>query len=128
MAGSRDWFIYTSDTGQRFVVNLDESNAEAAGFPHFQLNNVAEQLPTLPANMDMRFVYAYNTATPDIRRRFYVPTLAALTTFLQTRQIGAQTYPGTAPTPWTISTYRGERRRKLPVVLDTGLNDGDFEG
>lgn len=127
MSGSRDWFVYTSDTNASYAVQLDESNAEAGGFAHYTGGNVGGVSESLPKNLEMRYVYAVNRAAPAIKRRFYVGTVAKLTALLLAKEIIAETYPGVAASPWDITTYQGERRSRIPISGDTGINDGDLE-
>jgi hypothetical protein len=70
--------------------------------------------------------------SPLIRRKFYVGTQAAiLASSDPAAQISAVVYPnandtvGTVAT-WTITSYRGEKTRRVPVfgAPDTGLTDG----
>lgn len=126
MAGSLDWFVYRSDNGSDYTVFMDESNAEAMGFPHYQTGTPA--YPPLPSGLQMRFVYCQNNTREDMKRKFYCPTIQALQNFLQTRTVTASPYPGVAPETWSVTTYRGENQRRLARRTDTGLNDGDNEG
>lgn len=125
MAGSRDWFVYTSDSGQSYLVNLDESNAEAAAFPHFGAGT--PKFPPAPKGMTMRFIHCRSRTADSRTRRFYVPTVAVLNNLLTAGFITAPAYPGSAAEAWDITTYNGETRRNLAIVTDTGLNDGDTE-
>lgn len=127
MSGSRDWFVYISDTNASYAVQLDESNAEAGGFAHYVAGGVGGVNESLPKNLEMRYVYAVNRTTPAIKRRFYVGTITKLQALLAAKEITAETYPGVAASAWDITTYNGERRSRIPISGDTGLNDGDVE-
>lgn len=128
MAGSRDWFIYTADNGLFYSVNLDESNAEAAGFPHLTIANINTTAGVLPKNLKMRFIRTVNQAEPNHKRVFYINNQFNLAARLAAGTIAAPVYPGNPNSIWTVTTYKGEARTRLPNVVDTGLNDGDLEG
>lgn len=125
MAGSRDWFVYTSDSGQNYLVNLDESNAEATGFPHFGVGT--PKFPPAPKGLTMRYVFGRSRSVDARTRRFYVATVALLNNILTAGTVVAPPYPGSPNETWDITTYQGETRKNLAITSDTGLNDGDAE-
>jgi len=135
MAGSKRWFRYVNDAALAYSVSLDESNSEATcgGIP-LMLNRTAAH-PRLSRGDSMRYVYAYVTATPSIKRRFWVGNPAAIPQILAGAAFLAGVYPSaadgvTVTSSWTITSYRGERASTAPALNttagDTGLTDGDI--
>lgn len=134
MAGSIRFFKYTDDAGNSYSVKVDESNGEATvGGAALMLSRTAAH-PYAPCVLQKRFCYAYVTATPAIKRRFYIGNPAAVIQILSGGAFLANIYPAAAdgtPTQvaWTVTAYRGEKNSPPPALNttggDTGLTDGD---
>lgn len=124
MAGSRKWFVYTDDLGSVYALNLDESNTEAVNGGTNDLIAGAVVADALPRNVKPREVFYTNTErTRTIRCVALTPTIySGVIAGTAGATISDPIAGGTA----TLGLIRanGERRR-LPVPLDTGLNDGD---
>lgn len=69
MAGSKKWFIYTDDEGNRYAINRDESNVEALGGEDYVAGETV--LNELPRNCKPRYA-RYADATGRIVRRVIV--------------------------------------------------------
>lgn len=116
MAGSRAWYVYSSDDGNQYAVELDEDAAtiNTAGFTVYSGQVV---LPLMPKGMKMRYVNAIQSTGAGAgfrsRRIFCGTTESAL-------------FSGTAATVtvngmnYVVSSTRGERQRK-PKAAPTGL-------
>lgn len=119
MSGSRKWMVYTTDTGVQFLTEIDESNGEACGFADCTVEN--QNLPLLPSRFKMRYIncVAAGASGEDIRRKFWVGTVAALTTIVGDRAV---TVDGVG---YNVRSFRGEKGT-LPIPIDTGITDGDI--
>jgi hypothetical protein len=134
MAGSLKYFRYTDDTSANYSVNIDESNAEATvGGIALCLPRTAAH-PNLPTKLKKRYVNAYVTATPAIKRKFWVGNPLAIPQILLgaaflAAAVGSATDGAPVQVAWTISSYRGEKNSPPPALNttagDTGLTDGD---
>jgi hypothetical protein len=134
MAGSRKKFLYTNDAGLAYTVTLDESNSEGTigGVAMFLARTV--QVPDVPRGTKLRYVNATLISNPDIKRKFYIGNLAAITQAVQGATLLAGVYPTAAdaapsPVAWAITSYRGEGSTPPAPINstsgDTGLTDGD---
>jgi hypothetical protein len=129
MAGSKRDFLYTSDRGVSFAVELDESNVEEVnvGLTAAQLVPVVGTLK-LPIASKLRFA-VYRSADGRVSRQVPVLTTGALASIPTSLVVPVTGAPGTAPVnvTLTLSTTRGE---KFAYVRgdDSGLNDGDNPG
>jgi hypothetical protein len=132
MAGSRERFNYVSDSAEVFTLVLDESNGRAtAGGDRITPDRTVLGVET-PRGFKPRYVLAYVTGNPLIRRKFIVgdsDVIPSVTAVGAT--ISAPVYANaddTAPTSvsWTITAYRGEQRAIIPSLTadDTGLDEG----
>lgn len=134
MAGSLKYFRYTDDAGVPYSINVDESNAEATvGGIALCLPRTAAH-PNIPTKLKKRYLNAYVTATPAIKRKFWVGNPLAIPQILAGGAFLAGAYPtaadaATVAVAWTISSYRGEKNSPPPALNttsgDTGLTDGD---
>lgn len=134
MAGSLRYMLYTDDAGANYSVNLDESNSEGTiGGIRMCLNRTAAH-PNIPTKLKKRYVNAFVTATPAIKRRFWVGNPLAIPQILGGGAMLAGAYPSgadaaTVTVAWTITSYRGEKNSPPPAFNatagDTGLADGD---
>lgn len=129
MAGSKRDFLYTSDRGVSFAVELDESNVEEVnvGLTGAQLNPIVGTLK-LPIASKLRFA-VYRSADGRVSRQVPVMSTAALASIPTSLTVPVTGAPGAAPVNivLTLSTTRGE---KFAYVRgdDSGLNDGDNPG
>ena len=136
MAGSLKYFLYTGDDGLPYSVNVDESNSEGTiGGVRMMLPRTASH-PNIPTKLKKRYVNAFVTATPAIKRRFWIGNPLAIPQILAGGAMLAAAYPSSADgasttVPWTISSYRGEKNSPPPAFNatagDTGLTDGDIQ-
>lgn len=134
MAGSKRWFRYQDDGGTALSVSIDESNGEATcGGVALMLNRTAAH-PKMPAGNKMRYCLAFLTATPNIRRKFYVGNPLAVAQIQAGAAFLAGVYPAaadaaTVTAAWTVTAFRGEKSSPAPAFNatagDTGLTDGD---
>jgi hypothetical protein len=134
MAGSKRWFRYTDDGGTNYSVNLDESNSEATigGIPLF-LNRTAAH-PIAPTGLRKRYINAFLTSNPAIKRKFWVGNPLAIAQVGLGGAFLAAVYPTSADAAsvavaWTVTSFRGEKSSAPPALSvaggDTGLTDGD---
>jgi hypothetical protein len=129
MSGSLRWFRYVSDAGTAYSVRLDESNSEAllGTTPLMQNRTAAHPLP--PKGFKLRYINAFNTADPNIKRKFYLGSSAAVAQVAAGAALTAATYPGQTASAWTYTSIRGEKSPIAPPLNttsgDTGLTDGD---
>lgn len=121
MAGSNKWFVYTTDDGQDFAINLDESNTESVnGSTQDYVPAIAIKY-SLPRNVrPRRAIYA----SADGKRTI---TCICLT---QTIYNGVLTNQSSITDPIGGGTLglvriRPEIITRLPFAGDTGLDDGD---
>lgn len=122
MAGSKKWFVYTTDQGDDFALLADESNTEA-------LNGATQDfVPGLtlryavPRNIEPRAaVYTNLEGTRTIR--CYALTQSIYNNIAN----NAQTIddPITQGGTLALARLEPERIRLLPIAADTGLDDGD---
>ena len=134
MAGSLKYVRYIDDSATPYSVLQDESNSEATcGGVILSLARLAAH-PNLPTKLSKRYVNCFVTATPTIKRKFWVGNPLAIPQILSGAAFLASAYPGAAdtagaPVAWTITSYRGEKNSPPPALNttsgDTGLTDGD---
>ena len=133
MAGSLRTFVYTSDSGEEFVVRLDESTYEDTelGFK----STAAAASPPVIVNgtpIKMRYVNCYRQEDgTTVRRRFWVgdPTMVIYRdggkfTPTSTTSTGDAVEGGAA---WFVSSSVGEKRKRIGLA-DTGQTEGDQDG
>ena len=121
MAGSRKWFVYTTDAGENFSIQLDESNTEAVNGAVGDYDDSTNIPNAVPRNVKPRYVEYTNA------RRTQKIKCIALTPTIYQDLIG-----GSVPTvdnpngggSLSFIAAVGEVRR-IPFALDTGLIDGD---
>jgi hypothetical protein len=127
MAGSIKQMLYTSDTDEVWLVNVDESNGELFGFADYTGAEAFDQFGVPPGGK-MRYV---NWRADDGRltRRFWVGT-PDNTAFLAGGSITVVTLNGSTAQSivGTLTSAVGEKRRLASTStagVDTGLTDGD---
>jgi hypothetical protein len=115
MAGSMGWFNYTSDDGVVYAVNMDSSNALAAGFV---ANTTA--IPKLPRGVEMRHLNL-QSSTSVRKKKLAVPTAASLLWTGATSSVTLGTIDGDEV--FVTQSFIGEKRTHLRTIVDTGLVD-----
>ena len=117
MSGSLFWYDYSADNGTNYAVLVDKSNAIALcnALPLMIVrtaNNAG-----IPKVIKMRYVNAYLSSNPLVRRRFWVGNKAAFTA----AAASGATIVATEGT-YVISSLRGEKTRQIPIfsAADTG--------
>lgn len=134
MAGSKRKFRYESDSGQAYVLTLDESNGEAVNSTSTRItDNLTGTELNKPARFTPRYVLAYLQSNPLIRRKFTVGDPATVVSLVTgAASLSAPVYAnadGTVPTAavWIVTAYRGEKLAVFSgtAAVDTGLTDGD---
>lgn len=121
MAGSKKYFVYTTNDGVDFALLADESNTEAVNGGTQDYADGVSIRYELPRNVKpRRLVYANPTGTRKI-------TCYALTTTIFD---GAPIAVGSIADPFqagvlTLVDQIPEERKRIPISIDTGLNDGD---
>lgn len=121
MAGSIKWFLYSTDGGRQFAIELDESNTEAINGSDNDYVDGSAITFAIPKNLTPRTAYYENAdKTRTIR-------CVALTQTVYNDLVANQR---TIPDPidsnetLTLTRIRPEVIR-LPFPQDTGLDDGD---
>jgi hypothetical protein len=121
MAGSKKYFVYTTDNGTDFALLADESNTEAVNGGTQDYANGVSIIFELPRNLrPRRLIYANVARTRKI-------TCYALT---QAIFAGATTAVLTIADPIQAGTLSlidaiPEERKRIPIAADSGLDDGD---
>lgn len=123
MAGSRKWFVYDSDSGAQYAIQLDESNTEAVmGGDVGDYTDTSDVVVAVPRNITPRKVSYSN----NDRTRVIVCTV--LTTSRYTEIVDgteAQTIPDPIDGGTLFLIRAAGERITLPFAIDTGLTDGD---
>lgn len=119
MAGSRKWFVYTSDLGQDYAINLDESNTEAvnAGTQDFPNNGTIQA--ALPSNIKARYLRFRSTDGRTVRK-----CVALTPTIFGSVGPGSTIANPNGGGDLILSAKVGEKIT-VPIGPDTGLDDGD---
>lgn len=121
MAGSKKYFVYTTDQGDDFALLADESNTEVVngGTQDFP-NGTPPTLYTLPRNVTPRQLI-YRSVDGTVTRRVYALTPAILA--------GAGGAVASFPDPVSGQTVNLVRQLgeiiAFPFGPDTGQQDGD---
>lgn len=128
MAGSKKWMVYETDQGQKYAVNIDESNGEVADFDDYSIFNeiAGVPLPVLPKGFTMRYA---NTQNADgINRKIWVgkPASDIMSGVVGAILLSVFTGGGLASSiGFFINSVVGERSGARPSIADTGILDGD---
>lgn len=125
MTGSRKWFVYTTDRGTNYAIELDESNTEAVNGSTQDYTNATRSITdSVPSNIKPRhLIYSDPLGLRTIK-------IVALTATIYN---GALANVPTIPDPYDTSQTPADltliRQRpeltRLPRPEDTGLTDGD---
>jgi hypothetical protein len=125
MTGSTRVFNYTTDSGVVHSVVINEANGKAIielGVRELFLTGHTPS-PRLPVGLKMRYVVATDTATPLIKRRFWVGDLGG---FAELKRVGGTFYTRFGQPNqqrWRVTHYGPEVVQYLPTT-DTGQDDG----
>jgi hypothetical protein len=120
MSGSRKWFVYTSDLGVDYAIQLDESNTEAvnAGTQDFPNNGTIQA--ALPRNIKARYLRFRSPDGATVRK------CVALTAAIFGNIGPGSTIPNPNGAGDLILTAKVGEKITVPIGPDTGLNDGDI--
>lgn len=122
MAGSKKYFVYTTDTGVDFALLADESNTEAVNGGTQDYADGVSVLYELPRNVrPRRVIYGNAAGTRKI-------TCYALTETIfdgVVAGVPSITDPIAGSGSLTIIAIKPEELRRIPISIDTGLTDGD---
>lgn len=126
MAGSKRFYLYSSDDGKQYKIERDESNTETLNSSSDQEDGVpSASTPSLPSGYTTRYALLYQVSNPTVKRKV---TILSQTVF--SSLTGGTDYPlavvGATAQNFRISSLIGEKRERL-TVNDTGQNDGDSE-
>jgi hypothetical protein len=122
MAGSKKYFVYTANDGTDFALLADESNTEALNAGTQDYADGVSVIWELPRNLRPRYVeYANAAKTRKIRcyaltEEVFDGAVAGVPTI---------TDPIAGTGTLSIVKVEPERRKRLPIAIDTGLTDGD---
>ena len=121
MAGSKKWFVYTTDQGDDYGLLADESNVEAVNGGTQDYASGVTIVYSLPSNVRPRAA-VYKSADGNRTIRAYALT--------QTIYNGVLTGAPTITDPigggtLSLSRLEPEKIKLLPIAADTGLTDGD---
>ena len=124
MAGSRKWFVYSSDLTQDYAIQLDESNTEAVmGGADGDYTNTSTVQAAVPRNITPRAVY-YGNATRTRTIKCVVLTAARYADIVAGTE--AQSISDPIDTNQTLTLIRAQGETiTVPFPFDTGLTDGD---
>lgn len=124
MAGSRKWFVYSSDLGTDYAIQLDESNTEAVmGGADGDYTNTTNVNAAVPRNIVPRAVY-YGNALRTRVIKCTVLTAARYADIVNGTE--AQTITDPIDTADTLTLIRAQGEQiTIPFPFDTGLTDGD---
>lgn len=126
MVGSKQYFEYTTDTAQLFVIQIDESNAEALGAINPPVGATVRY--GIPANLEVRYA-RYVTASGARSRNIPVCDETVVSSALPATLTTSLADEGSV-TPVAENTFRlkalvGEVFSNQTSLPDTGLTDGD---
>lgn len=122
MAGSKKYFVYTTDAGTDFALLADESNTEALNGGTQDYVDGVSIIYELPKNLKPRRIIYGNAA-----RTRKITCYALTETIFDGAVAGVPsiTDPIAGTGTLTIVDVIPEIRRRIPISLDTGLDDGD---
>jgi hypothetical protein len=122
MAGSIKWFEYTTDSGAKFAISMDESNGEAVGNADYTDSSTVTF--KLPSNVKKRFA----RYTSDDGHHARVIPISSNTQNVNTlpASFTAQAVGISGGVVVKLRQFVGEQISMIPAAEDTGLNDGDL--
>ena len=124
MAGSRKWFVYASDLGEDYAIQLDESNTEAVmGGTDGDYTDTSGIQAALPRNIRPRAVF-YGNANRTRVIKCTVFSAARYQDIVGGDEAQTITDPITTSETLTLIRAVGESIT-IPFPFDTGLTDGD---
>lgn len=121
MGGSRKWFIYTTDNGEDFAIEADESNVEAlaAGTQDYPETGTPP-IYAIPKNLKPR------TATFGGTQLQSTITVPIITQTIFNALNGTSTMADPLDSNQTLGLlFKTPERIRLPKGKDTGKTDGD---
>lgn len=124
MAGSKRWYRYVGDGGVNYAVELDNTNTTAvlsvAGTAVGPLGAPVSGGETLiPGRLKMRYVNAYLSTNPLVRRKLWVPLLTVFNQITNGSTIAAVASGSEGAVTWVVTSKRGERS-PIANTVDTG--------
>jgi len=122
MAGSRKWFVYTTNAAETFALNIDESNGEAVNGATGDYGAATAIQNALPRNITPRAA-VYTSADGNRSIRCYVLDPTTYNTIIADQPTIDD--PLQTGNTLTLSRLEPETLTILPIAVDTGLNDGD---
>lgn len=126
MVGSKQYFLYTTNAAQDFVIQIDESNAEAMGGVNPTVGSLI--LYGIPKNLKPRYA-RYVTASGARSRNIPIcdetVISSALPATLTTNAADQGSVTPPAENIYRLKTLVGEVFANQSALPDTGLTDGD---
>lgn len=124
MAGSLKNFLYTTDFGDEFVINMDESNGEQVGNTDYApLDGLRYYF--LPRNIKPRHA-TYRSFDGTVTRKIPLTDASQNATTLPA-SFSVTLADGNGTVAVQLATVTGERYVRIPSPADTGLLDGDAD-
>jgi len=122
MAGSKKYFVYTTDQAADFALLADESNTEAVNGGTQDYADGVNITYEIPKNIRPRYAEYVNAA--GTRK---IKCYALTETIFDGIPVGVPTITDPIAGTGTLSLKRlvPERLKRLPISIDTGLTDGD---
>ena len=122
MAGSKKYYIYTDDSENSYVVQLNQSNSEATVNGILVMGKHTSTVPMLPVGFKMRYVMASLVDDTTVKRKFYVGSLTTVKEILSNSPVlRARRYPTMEPSDWNVTFYKGEKIRLVPALSQSEL-------
>lgn len=126
MAGSKRKFLYTSDDGNQYAIDRDESNVETLNASSEQEDGIPPAgTPSLPQGYETRQALLYQVSDPRIKRSVTILSQDVFGSLDASTNFSLQVV-GATNQNFRISSLIGERRTGL-TRIDTAQNDGDSE-
>lgn len=132
MAGSRRPFVYTSDSGEQFLVQLDETiyEEQQLGFKSTLQGGSASGVIIRGNPIKMRYINCYRQQEGvTVRARFFVGDPTEDIYKNGGALVFGQEATANAPEkgiPWLVSSSIGEKRKFIGLI-DTGKTEGDVD-
>ncbi len=126
MAGSVRKFLYTSDDGNQYAIQRDESNTETLNSSSNQEDGVPPAgTSALPIGYETRYALLYQVSNPQVKRKVTILSQEVFSQLDASTDYSLQVI-GASPSNFRISALIGERRTRL-ANADSGQTDGDSE-